>query len=291
MRRRLSGADRMKTSLCTLPLVILFGCTMNRPAEVKNTPTDLPEAVGRVSTARIFFGHQSVGANILTGIDDLLADSTLKRIRIVGADARLAGSPSYFAHAAIGKNGSPITKCDAFADAVRLLAADSLQLALMKFCYADFGPETNVEELFRYYTKTIDRLHSEFPRIRFVHVTAPLLRESPLWRRIAYGLLGREDQARLSNIRINRFNELLTASHGGDALFDLAARESTFGDGTRRLMAGSDSSRYTLIEEYTSDGGHLNEFGRKLVAKEFLETLARAMNDKERLADPESGRR
>ena len=266
----------MKILIYIFPLIILFGCAMNRNEEIKDTNRDLAASMEKVAKARVFFGHQSVGENIVSGLQALLADSSLPRIRIVSASEPLGAMPSYFAHAAIGKNGSPITKCDDFAKAVRSLAADSLQLAFMKFCFADFGPETNVDDLFRYYTATIARLEAEYPKVRFVHVTAPLLAESPLWRRIARMVLRRENSVESQNRKINLFNRQLTSLYGMQRVFDLARRESTLRDGTRCLMAGNDTTEFALAGDYTSDGGHLNAVGRDLAARELLRTLAQA---------------
>ena len=53
-------------------------------------------------------------------------------------------------------------------------------------------------------------------------------------------------------------------------LFDIAAIESTYPDGRRSTYSKSGKTYYSLSSDYTYDGAHLNETGRKLVAKELL---------------------
>ncbi len=56
--------------------------------------------------------------------------------------------------------------------------------------------------------------------------------------------------------------------------FDIAKIESTFPDGTRSTFTKDGKTYYSMVPEYTHDGGHLNEMGRKKVAKQFLLLLA-----------------
>ena len=238
---------------------------------------DLQQSMITVLQARVFFGHQSVGANILAGIEALCADSSLPRIAVVPADGKLAGMRSYLAQQAIGQNGQPKTKCDAFAAAVESLASDSLQLALMKFCFTDFGPGTDVDGLFAYYTATIARVQSEFPKLKIVHVTAPLLSQSPGWKRAANWILGRESSYKTYDTKISRFNRLLASEYGHTSLFDLAQIESTFPDGSRCTIPGTTPDVYALVSDYSTDGGHLDDVGRKLAAVEFLRVIGREL--------------
>jgi hypothetical protein len=61
---------------------------------------------------------------------------------------------------------------------------------------------------------------------------------------------------------------------GKEPIFDLAALESTNPDGTRLSFTQNGKTAYALVPTYTTDGGHLNEQGRKLVAEQLLIFLA-----------------
>ena len=61
---------------------------------------------------------------------------------------------------------------------------------------------------------------------------------------------------------------------GKEPLFDLAKIESTLTDGMRLSYKKDGKSIFALIPDYTHDGGHLNEYGRKIVAEQLLIYLA-----------------
>ncbi len=77
------------------------------------------------------------------------------------------------------------------------------------------------------------------------------------------------------NIARNDFNKLLFEEFiGKEPLFDIAGIESTGYDGKRSAFKKAGKSFYSLAPEYTQDGGHLNETGRKRVAEQLLIFLA-----------------
>jgi hypothetical protein len=51
--------------------------------------------------------------------------------------------------------------------------------------------------------------------------------------------------------------------------------ESTYPDGRRETCAHKGKTCYSLVPEYTYDGGHLNETGRKKAAEQLLILLAK----------------
>jgi lysophospholipase L1-like esterase len=53
-------------------------------------------------------------------------------------------------------------------------------------------------------------------------------------------------------------------------IFDIAKIETTFSDGTINKYG---TGTLGLLPEYTSDGGHLNQYGRILIAHELLKKL------------------
>jgi len=146
----------------------------------------------------------------------------------------------------------------------------------------DFNEDTDVEALFADYKKIMDDLVASYPNITFIHVTTPLRRidSGPgVWIR---DILGRENKSKIKNIQRNRFNQMIHATYGDQPIFDLAAAESTYPDGRRRTFKhGGDKVYYALIEDYTDDGGHLNEPGRRKVARDFIAGISDIIRSKQ----------
>ena len=72
-------------------------------------------------------------------------------------------------------------------------------------------------------------------------------------------------------IKRNEFNDMMRNEYEDrEPIFDLALIESTFLDGKREMYQENDIIYYSLVPDYTNDGGHLNEKGRKLVAEQLL---------------------
>lgn len=224
-----------------------------------------------VADRRIFFGHQSVGDNILDGVNDVTGGKLSIR---EGRTAALLASPG-LVHTRIGKNEAPGTKLADFEAALEKLEAP-VDIAFFKFCYVDFSAGTDVEQLFTQYVSTLQRLRARHPGVTFVHVTVPLtavasgakawLRKT-VTRRPAWG--ARENETR------HRFNTLLRTRLAGEPLFDLAALESTRADGSSHTYQHEGQTLPALVAEYSDDGQHLNSVGRRRVAEALLTFLAR----------------
>ena len=132
-----------------------------------------------------------------------------------------------------------------------------------------------MKKLFQNYNTTMSHLNKTYPKTTFVHVTVPLQVVQtgilvPLKKLVGRAIGGYED-----NIRRNEFNVLLRKKyHAEMPFFDLAKVESTFPDGTRETFTRHGKTYYSLAPDYTPDGGHLNELGRKRVAEQLLTVLA-----------------
>ncbi len=229
---------------------------------------------------RIFFGHQSVGRDILSGANELCSRAGCPGLRIVAA----SGAPAeggFIAETAIGRNGEPVSKCEDFSRELEKFG-DSLDLALMKFCYVDFSPDTRVEDVLREYERTAQQIQARHPRLTIVHVTAPLMSPPAGIKPILKRLLGRADETEAANLKRQQFNAALRSRHAGEPFFDLAAAESTYPDGRRREFRLNGATAYSMVAAYTSDGGHLNTAGRQAVAREFLRALAEAASHRSR---------
>jgi hypothetical protein len=150
-----------------------------------------------------------------------------------------------------------------------------VNIALHKYCYADIQADSDVEDLFRHYQETTDRLRRERPDIRFVHMTTPLTRVQSGPKAVIKKLLGRAPDHYAANMRREVFNDLLREAYAGSgSLFDLAAIESTRPDGRRESIRLGGRTSYALVAAYTTDGGHLNRSARRLVAEQLLIFLA-----------------
>jgi len=205
----------------------------------------------------LFFGHQSVGQNVLDGISSVytakgVAAPTITEIR-AGETAN-----GGFVHTAIGENGDPVGKFAAFDSMLRGGQAAHTDVALMKLCYVDIRWNTDVDRVFAQYQSTLGALQRDYPEVTFLHVTTPLTTSGSVKDRIR-AVIGRND-----NEARARYNQLLRQTYG-DQVFDLAALEST---------APDDSQGSALYDGYSLDGAHLNETGSAVVAVGLLRMLA-----------------
>ena len=227
-----------------------------------------------LATKRIYFAHQSVGANILQGMGELATRQGVP-LRIVQVP-RAAEVPSgAFGHFFVPENGAPFEKLANFKAA---LGADSgIDIALIKFCYVDIDAGTDAAELFARYQATISALRTENPHTVFVHVTLPLTTVQTGAKALAKRLLGRAPYGSIENVRREQYNALMRAAYAGrEPLFDLARVESHAPDGTVVSVTWDGSIAPAMASAYTDDGGHLNARGRDLAAGELIRVLAAA---------------
>ena len=229
------------------------------------------------SSARIYFGHQSVGGNIMDGLEDLQRQLGRPVIRV--AELGVLDVPEgqgVLLHTAVGKNGDPGSKCEDFRRVLEQLRG-RLDVALFKFCYIDFSDTSDVDEIFSTYARTMDDLKQRYPEVTFIHVTAPLrtVDGGPgVWVR---EMVGRRNRTKLANVSRNEFNRRLKERYAGDPIFDLAAVMSTYPDGRRESFRMDGVVYYSLVPAYTDDGGHLNRVGRTYAAAEFVRSIAAAI--------------
>jgi hypothetical protein len=205
---------------------------------------------------RIYFGHQSVGANILQGVKEL-------------------GVPLSIKDEFLAENGDPLRKLQNFKAAVG--EGSRFDIALVKFCYVDVNAETDARALFERYRATIDELRAKNPRTVFVHATLPLTTVQSGPKALAKRLLGRAPYGTIENVRREQYNQLLRRTYAGrEPIFDLARLESIAPDGTAVTVAWNGATVPAMSSAYTDDGGHLNAKGRALAAQEFVTVLAAA---------------
>lgn len=253
---------------------LISSCTKQKAnSDMQMTVETVAGNMKALSGKRIFFGHQSVGMDIMEGVEDLQQTTGSPRLNLIrrGTEALPAGG--WFIDTLIGRNADPKSKCDAFREAVERYA-DSLDFALMKFCYVDIKESTDIDEMFSYYVATVDSLKRDFPHVTLIHATVPLTERSPAWRRWTKKILGKTDVWESAALKRATFNKRVLEHFKNEPVFDLAGIESTYPDGSRCSYESNGEQVFTLVSDYTRDGGHLNETGRIVVAKELLNTLA-----------------
>lgn len=234
-----------------------------------------PDAWARVTARKIYFGHQSVGYDIVNGIQDLSRRDPRLSLEVVETDDPNALGRPCFAHSRNGENKKPAVKIDAFERAVDAALGGRVDVAFFKFCYVDFTPETDVDALFSQYESSMSRLRDRFPQTRFVHLTVPLVAIESGPKAWIKRVLGRELSGERGNEVRSRFNERLLSRYAGkEPVFDLASVESTYPDGSRNSYRIEGKEYPALIARYSYDGRHLNELGRQWVAAHLVKFLA-----------------
>ena len=238
---------------------------------------NVPESAWKkLSEKRIFFGHQSVGFNIINGIKEIIKENPMIKLNLVKTGDFKDFSTPLFAHDMVGKNTDPKSKIDAFARFMEKGIGNKADMAFFKFCYVDANAGTDVKKIFKEYKNRLFRLKKNYPETKFIHVTMPLISVQTGPRAWIKKLIGKPIRGIEDNIKRNHFNSFLKNEYlDKDPLFDLAKIESTFPDGIRSFFTRDGVTYYTLVQDYTHDGGHLNEKGRKTVAEQLLIFLAK----------------
>lgn len=234
-------------------------------------PASLTAAeIAAVASQRIVFAHQSVGNDILNGVQTLTQQQgqALPIVETSQAPQQWQG----IAHFKVGENGKPEGKIAQFAATINANAFAQADIAMLKLCYIDFnGGAVDPEKLAATYGDTLAQLQAQYPQTRFVAMTAPLttIQTGPkAWVKRAMGKApaGYED-----NLRRQQFNERIRERFSGHSLFDVARLEASSGAQSFEYQSRQIEA---LNPSYTYDGGHLDEQGKAVVATEFVRFLA-----------------
>jgi hypothetical protein len=233
---------------------------------------DLKADLELVASRRILFGHQSVGANVIDGIKQL-AQTEGVPIRIVEVQTASQVGPATFGHVYVAENGKPAKKFESFEFAMDRESSDP-DIVFLKLCYVDFSAETDATTLFAKYRATVDRLKVKHPNTTLVHVTAPLTVVQTGAKALVKRLLGRTPSGIMENIRRNEYNELIRKTYSGrEPVFDLAHVESMGPNGQAVTVEWEQMAIPVLAQQYTDDGGHLNDTGKFRAARELISVL------------------
>ncbi len=231
------------------------------------------------SEARVFFAHQSVGANLIDGISSAYAakdQGPPEIVEITTSEApELPAAGGVLAHAFIGVNGDPEGKLEAFDTLMRSGMGDQVDVALIKFCYIDINANTDVDELFTKYQQTLSALERDFPEVTFLHVTTPLT-TAPGFKGRVKSMLGRGNPIAADNATREQYNTLVRGTYDDTQLYDLAAFESTAPDGSRTSGSYKGAPYYTLYEGYSIDEGHLTPMASQLAGSQLLTFINQA---------------
>lgn len=217
------------------------------------------DALRTAQELRIVFGHESVGFDVIHGLQ-ALSSAKPERYRLAVQPqiqaqwfSRNRGLGEFFFHA----NGNPMGKFDDFEQRVRGGFGEAVDVAVMKLCYADMTERSDPPTIFERWRGLYEGLEKDYPRVRFVWWTVPVPQPSRCGekRTAINGLI--RDHAR----------------RNGEVLLDVADIECHTPDG-REVRHPDGSER--LWEGYGRDqGGHLNDEGAQRVARAWWWLMAR----------------
>lgn len=265
--------------LLVLAIISLAACG-NNGSRSNIMQSDQKKAVEKsivqLSGKKIFFGHQSVGFNIIDGIGDLFNQTSVKKLNIMETRNPADFNQPVFAHAKIGANCDPSSKLADFEKILFSGVGDKVDMAFFKFCYVDITAGSDVEKIFREYAATMSQLKKRYPKVTFVHITVPLTTINKGLKAKIKTMIGRGNRGDYDdNIKRNEFNSRLINEYGGkEPVFDLASIEATAPDGRVESFSAGGKPYTALYPAYSSDGGHLNENGRRKIAEKLLQSLS-----------------
>ena len=232
-----------------------------------SSPAPTPDDVAQVARLKVFFGHQSVGDNLLEGVR-----AVAPSLHVVRGEA-VPGAPA-IVETLIGSNEDPASKLAHFERIMEVLGGQ-VDIAMFKFCYIDFSSATNVEELTRAYARTLATLEARHGATRFVHVTVPLTTVQRGVKAWLGRLVGRAPWGELENERRARFNAWMRSTYPPETVFDLAKLETQDASGSESSFERDGAPIPMLAAANTTDGGHLNQEAAKRLATAYIGFLAK----------------
>lgn len=275
-----------KTCAWIIPLLFLIAACGDKTMDTMEQRLQSRAVPGtewkKLAAKKIYFGHQSVGYNIIDGIRNIMKSNPAIGLNIRETADVSAFNNGVLAHSPNGENVKPKSKVDAFVKTMDSGLAKQVDIAFFKFCYVDFNKDTDITDLFRYYALAMDALKKKHPKVIFLHMTVPLTTEGELLgirtrvKEQVKMIMGRETELQQSidaNIKRNEFNNLLRKKYGSSDIIDLEQFESTNTDGTLYTSVKGGVKHNLMVPAYTYDGGHLNDLGKIVIADRFLTRL------------------
>ena len=238
-----------------------------------------PSAWRALAEKRIFFGHQSVGDNIMQALAEIVRNRSELELNIAETLSPDSFGQPLLAHAKVGRNREPLSKLDSFREILDSGVGDQLDIAMLKLCFIDVDRDADPQELFDAYRQAMMELEQRYPHLVIVHCSLPLW-SRPLgfkkqlkgWAKALLGRPGPVDD----NLKRAECNSLVKEHYGAqEAFFDIALLESMMPHGAPHFVRKGGAQVPMMARENTSDGGHLNARGSKLIAEQLLILLAR----------------
>lgn len=211
----------------------------------KLTPADKD----RLRQRKVFFGHQSVGQNLVDGAKAI-------GFPFQSVDSGSAYDKATWGEGKVDTNGNPQLKISSFKAFLQAKGiGNAVEVAGFKFCWIDFKSDTDGAALLGKYDDEVKALKAAFPKLAILHMTPPLTTDEP----------------KLNEVRWKFGRSLLDRYKGDGLVVDLAEVISTKTDGTVCAKKGTPR----LCDEWSSDEGHLNGAGSERAAKAFVVALQR----------------
>ena len=138
---------------------------------IKDVPN---EKWQKLSQKKIYFGHQSVGFNIIDGIKDVMKEYPEIKVNIVETSDESDFKAGLLAHSRVGKNVDPKSKITEFVNFIDSGIGKKADAAALKFCYVDIEAGTDVKEIFSNYNGSLAQLKKKYPEMTIIHFTVPL---------------------------------------------------------------------------------------------------------------------
>jgi hypothetical protein len=236
----------------------------------KNMDPEINKKIKAIGQKNIYFGHRSVGENIISGLNNIISENAQNELKIEELKNNSKFEGSYFVHSNIGHNGDPQSKFDEFTRIVNNLASMKLDIAMMKLCFVDITNNTNITDVFKSYVAMIDSIQNKYPGLTIIHFSVPLKSKPSLINNIKGLIKGPKNYDPQDNLARNKYNEFLYSKYSREDIFDLAEIESTYPHGKRESYIIDGKLCYFLIKDYTDDGGHLNDLGKQIVAEKLI---------------------
>lgn len=228
-----------------------------------------------VAGQRVYFGHQSVGNDILGGLQELSRRHALG-LRVVESADPSAVDGAAVVHFAAGYNQDPFSKNDALLAMLASRHEADGAIALLKYCYVDMGPQSDIWRIFASYRRFVARVERDHPDVTLVHATMPLTANLESLSGRLRSFLDRSPDRDVAVAR-HHYNTLVREAFAGRSpLFDLAAVEATRDDGSRAGFLRHGEWIDVMAPEHSSDGGHLSARGARKAAAGLLDALAAA---------------
>jgi len=292
----------MKRAALAAAFAVAFGCALGvgvameppagkqsaRADEVDLSPVDQvdPSCWTVLRTKRVYFAHQAIGSEIITGLREIMRvkpDANLEIVTYAEPDTTDGATHTAFDAPAVvegpsGRRGNPERKIDEFVRFLRSTEGVNIDIAILKLCYGDIGRMTDTDALFSKYASAVDELRRERPNIHLIHCTVPLKAEEHGARAKMKRWVGAGSAA--SNAARAKFNDAIRRRYPAESILDIAKAESHHADGTAVTVEHDKKAVPALCDDLTDDGAHLNRRGQLVIAREFLTTLARTCSTK-----------